>query len=90
MTITTTISGRDYIAEFIRSEDAGYQPGKLLLDMPNGDHISVYKFRSKWVEAYIVNGICRRSVEHATRQAALDSAAMELASATIESAAFTA
>lgn len=67
------------MAEFVRSEDAGYRPGKLLLDLTNGDHISVYKIGRKWIEALVSNGVCRSSTSRNTRGEALNSAAYTLA-----------
>lgn len=87
MTITIEDAGRKIIATFVKSEDAGYLPGTLLLDMPyaNSEHISVYKVGRKWIEAYVVCGVCRWSAEHATRDSALTSAATEYAGALIDS-----
>lgn len=70
--ISLTIGNRTFATEFIKSEDAGYSPGRLLLDLPSGDMLSIYKRGRKWIEARIKNGICRSSIEHATRQAALN------------------
>lgn len=84
MTVTLKIDGRDFVAEFVKSEDAGYSPGKLLLDLPNGDFISVYKSGRKWTEALISGNVCRRSTSHSTRQDALTSAAESLASAVLD------
>lgn len=81
----TTEGGREITATFIRSEDAGYQPGKLLLDMPygNSERIAIYRVGRKWVEAYVNLGLCRRSKNHATRQDAMNSAAAEYVGAVI-------
>lgn len=84
MEISLKINGRVFVADFVKSEEAGYRPGKLLLDMPNGDTISVYKSGRKWIEALISGGICRRSVTHSSRAAALESAATELAARTLD------
>ena len=90
MEITVKINGREVKASFVRSEEAGYRPGKLLLDLPSGDHISVYRVGRTWIEAFVSGQICRRSVEHDTRKAALNSAAEEYAAAVVDSEAFTA
>lgn len=83
MNYSLTIDGRTFSVEFVKSEDAGYSPGRLLLDLPCGDTISVYRRGRKWIEALIQNGICRHSLEHKTREAALMSAAEALAGETL-------
>lgn len=66
---------RGYTARFIRSEDAGYGRGKLILDMPSGGMISVYRIGRKWIKARIKGNVARNGVEFTTRQAALNSSA---------------
>jgi hypothetical protein len=90
ITITITINGREFTAEFLKSEDCGYAPGKLLLDLPNGEYISIYKNGRKWVEARISGNVCRESHSHPTRIAACESAAMSLAGRTLEHESMTA
>jgi len=85
MKITITTSHRSFTANFVRSEDCGYRPGKLLLDLPgSARHISVYRYRNKWIEALVEENVCRRSTEHKTRAAALNSAAEEYAARALE------
>ena len=78
MQTTIEIDGRAFTANWIRSEDAGYSKGRLLLDLPNGDTISVYRVGRRWVEAIIRDGICRSKIDHATRTSALHSATEKL------------
>lgn len=77
VTITQAIEGNTYTAEFHSAQDCGYKYSGLLLDLPCGDTISIRKIGSKWVETRIINGIGRISSSHATRQAAIESAAEE-------------
>lgn len=78
MKITVELDGKTVTADFVRSEDAGFSPGCLLLDLPCGDTISIYRRGRIWIEARIANGVCQRSVSHKTRRDALHSAAIEL------------
>jgi hypothetical protein len=84
MEITLKIDCRNITAKFVKSEDAGFSAGRLLLDLPNGEVISVYKNRRRWIEAKIANGICRSSVMHDSRLAACSSAAEEYAAAVLQ------
>lgn len=85
VTVTYRDQGREFVAEFQRSEDCGYRPGALLLDLPNGSHISIRKHRTAhWVETLVHNGIGQQSVTHPTRKAALYSAASSLAAEVLE------
>ena len=84
-----TVSLGSATAEFVRSEDCGYSAGRLLLDLPNGDMISIRKNGRKWLETRIQNGIgCGAATEHATKSAALNSAALELLAETIQMESF--
>ena len=61
----------DNIHDWVKSEDAGYLPGKLLLDRAGG-HWSVYRGNGRmWVAAWVVNSICRRSATFRTRREAV-------------------
>lgn len=61
-------------AEWVKSEDAGYQPGKLLLDGPGG-HYSVYRGNGRtWICAWVVDRICRSHTVHTSRKAAMAAA----------------
>jgi len=73
------IKTRGYVAKFIRSVDAGYGKGKLILDMPSGGMISVYRIERKWVKARIRGNVAREHGEFTTRQEALNSAAEDFA-----------
>ena len=75
ISVTETIEGHTYTAEFQSAQDCGYKYRGLLLDLPGGDSISIRKIGRKWVETLVVNRIGRKSTEHATRQDAIDSAA---------------
>jgi len=87
-TAITLIDGNNKVtANFIRSEDAGYSAGRLLLDLPNGSMISVKKSGRKWMESLIENNICKRTVTHNTKAEALNSAAYELLAVSINNSA---
>ena len=87
--ITVSLGTATATAEFLRSEDCGYSAGRLLLDLPNGDMISIRKNGRKWLETRIQNGIgCGAATEHATKTAALNSAALELLAETIQMESF--
>ena len=59
--------------QWVRSENAGYQPGTLLLDMPGGNHWSVRKVtRCCWVASLVKNSVAKWSREFATRREAID------------------
>jgi hypothetical protein len=83
MKMTLTVDGRKFQANFVRSEDCGYAAGRLLLDLPCGEHVSVYRRGKIWLEAVITDGLCRRLMEHKTRRAALASAVERLAAETL-------
>jgi hypothetical protein len=58
-------------AEWVKSEDAGYRPGKMMLDAATG-HYSVYRGNGRsWICAHVVNGVCRNSTTHTTRRDAM-------------------
>lgn len=80
---TLTIDGRTFTADWVRSEDAGYSAGKLLLDLPSGEYFSVYRHGAKWIAAIIRDNICRRSSEYKTRGEALHAATSEYAAAVL-------
>ena len=82
--ITVKDGNHQVTAAFVKSEDAGYSAGRLLLDLPSGATISIKKSGRNWIEARIENNVCRRSVTHTTKAAALQSAAFELLSETVE------
>jgi hypothetical protein len=88
LTVETTINGRKHKATFIRSEDAGYRPGKWLLDLPNGDRISIYAGRGGWVEATIRNQVAISTIRRQTLTEACNSAAETLAAMTLDTEAF--
>lgn len=57
---------------WIKSEDAGYGKGAMLLDTARG-HWSVRRANGrKWVAAHVVNGIAENSREFGTRKAAME------------------
>ena len=80
MKITTTIDDKTITAEFQKSEDCGYSKGSLLIDLPSGGHMSVYKHGRTWIAALVIDGIGRSHSEYSTRAEALTSAAEEYAS----------
>jgi len=83
--VTVSIGSLTATAKFIRSEDCGYSAGRLLLDLPGGDTISIRKDGRKWLETRIQNGIARsQATEHATKSEALASAAMEFLAESVQ------
>lgn len=57
---------------WIKSEEAGYGKGAMLLDTARG-HWSVRRANGrKWVAARVVNGIAQNSREFSTRKAAME------------------
>jgi hypothetical protein len=75
MQVQLTIDGREFTCEFVPSEDAGYAPGKLLLYLPTGGHLSVYKNQGKWIVARVVGNVCIGSTPHPTKREAIQRAA---------------
>ena len=66
---------------WIKSEDAGYAAGAILLDMPAGmsGHWSVRKGSGRrWVAALVRNGVAVWSREFVTRHAAMECAEADL------------
>lgn len=54
---------------WIKSEDAGYSAGRLLLDLPRGDLATIDKVLSGgWVCAVIRDGVCVRSAAKTTKR----------------------
>ncbi len=84
MQITVKDGNHEVTAKFVKSEDAGYSAGRLLLDLPSGATISIRKSGRSWIETRIENNVGRRSVTHATKTAAVQSAAFELLSETVQ------
>lgn len=82
--ITVSLGIHKATADFIRSEDCGYSAGRLVLDLPGGDTISIRKDCRKWLETRIQNKIARGATEHATKAEALNSAAMEFLAESIQ------
>jgi hypothetical protein len=83
MKMTLTIDGRKFEANFVRSENCGYSAGRLLLNLPCGEYVAVYRRGKNWVDAVMTEGLCRSLTEHKTRRAALVSAVERLASETL-------
>lgn len=87
--ITLSLGSANATAIFLRSEDCGYSAGRLLLDLPGGDVISIRKEGRKWLETRIQNSVATRAAtEHSTKSAALKSAAMEFLGESIHLASF--
>jgi hypothetical protein len=83
--ITVSLGTHTAAASFLRSEDCGYSAGRLLLDLPCGDTMSIRKDGRKWIETRIQNGIARSPATiHETKQEALKSAAMEFLAESIQ------
>ncbi len=88
VTIEMTIEGKTHTAEFLKSEDCGYSAGRLLIDLPNGDVISISKNGSKYLETLICGKIGKNTIEHATKREAVMSAAESYFAAAVEDSFF--
>jgi hypothetical protein len=70
-------------SRWIKSEQAGYEDGAILLDMPAG-HWSVRKGRGRrWMAALVKNGAAVWSREFATRREAMEFAEADAAALTL-------
>jgi hypothetical protein len=75
-TYTLSLDGNKIAVDFMRSEDCGYSPGRLVADTPSGETITISKSNRRWVMSMIDSGsqTCRRTGEYKTQGEALRAA----------------
>lgn len=64
---------RATMSDFVKSEDAGYEPGKLLRNLGGKNrHVSVYKHKQRWIAAIVVDGVATSNQNFGSQQEAMD------------------